>query len=162
MTAARVLRTAAVAVAVTLGGVVLPAAAHAGTGCRPVDAVGVGQASADGATTTATIREGGLLTGTTAGAFHPTGVAGSVVSIAGTVVFTPEPGRSGPAGASLRTEVTGTFDVATGRFRAVTGAVTGTGRLAGASASLTLAGVQDPTGHFTETVRGTLCVDRTP
>lgn len=150
------------AVAAALVGLVGPATAEAGTGCRPVDAVGVGQASPDGATTAATIRGGGLLTGTTAGAFHATGVAGSVVSVAGTVVFTPRPGPDGPAAAGLTAQVTGTFDVASGAFRVVTGPVSGTGRLAGADASLTLAGVQDDTGHFTETVRGTLCVDRTP
>lgn len=157
---ATALRTAVVAAAIALGGLALPATAHAAVTCLPIDAVGVGQASADGATTTATIRGGGPLTGTTAGAFRATGVSGTVVSIAGTVVFTPQYGKGDPPTSRLNTEFSGTFDVASGAFQARTGAVSGTGKLAGATGSLTLAGVQDATGRFTETVTGTLCVDR--
>ena len=88
--AGRALRAAWVAGAVALGVLAGPGAAHAAYICHRIDAVGVGQASADGSTTTATIRDGGLLTGTTAGSFSTTGVSGDVVSIAGTVVFTPQ------------------------------------------------------------------------
>lgn len=148
-------RWAAVVAAVALGGLAAPATAHAVTTCHAIDATGTGVAAADGSTTAAMIRGGGLLTGRTAGAFTATGDP-PVLSIAGTVVFTPNYGK----GSTLSTEVTGTFDLASGAFRAVTGAVSGTGRLASATASLTLEGVQLPDLTFTETVRGWLCVDR--
>lgn len=144
--------------AVALGVLTAPGAAHADVECHTIDAVGVGQASADGSTTTATIRGGGLLTGTTGGTFSGTQISGTVLAIVGTVVFTPQ--YTPPS--TLRAEVTGSIDLATGRFTASTGAVSGTGRLAGADADLVLSGTQDATGRFTETVRGTLCVDLAP
>ncbi len=106
--------------------------------------------------TTAQIVGGGLLHGTTAGTFAIVGGAPPVLAIAGTVVFTTNAG-------TLTVGVSGTFDVSTGAFSSA-GPVTGsTGKLEGATGSLTLEGVQDlGTGAFTERVTGSICVDLSP
>lgn len=77
-------------------------------------------------------------------------------TIAGTVVFTTSQ-------ATLSVTVTGTFDVSTGEF-ASTGPVTAaTGKLAGATGTLLLEGIEDlSTGAFAEDVSGLVCVDLAP
>ncbi len=120
-------------------------------GCRPVHATGVGQ-DLGGGNTTATITRGGILNGTTNAHFDITGGTPPALSFEGTIVFTTKKG-------TLTASIAGTFNVATGAF-AATGTVTGgTGRFAGATGNLSLAGVEDlTTGSFTETVTGTLCL----
>ncbi|MGH3104651.1 MAG: hypothetical protein ACRDN6_11220 [Gaiellaceae bacterium] len=119
--------------------------------CRRVSAVGVGQ-DLGGGNTTATITRDGLLKGTTAAHFDITGGAPPELTFTGTVVFTTKRG-------TLTVSIAGTFNVATGAF-AATGPVTGgTEAFAGASGSLSFAGVEDlTTGRFTETVTGTVCL----
>jgi hypothetical protein len=120
-----------------------------GHGCKSVHAVGVGQ-DLGGGNTTATIKHGGPLNGTTSGHFV---VAGNppVFTIVGTVSFTTKHG-------GLNADVAGTFNGVTGAFNAGGPVSAGTGRLAGASGNLVFAGVENlATGAFTETITGTLC-----
>jgi len=77
------------------------------------------------------------------------------LDLVGTVVFTNK--------ATLTVAVSGTFDTGTGEFAASGPATAATGKLAGATGNLRLAGVEDlSTGRFTETVQGNICVDLTP
>jgi hypothetical protein len=118
-------------------------------GCKNIHATGVGQ-DLGGGNTTATIKHGGPLNGTTSGHFA---VAGSppVFTIVGTVVFTTNHG-------GLTADVAGTFNGATGAFSASGPVSAGTGHLAGASGTLVFAGVENlATGAFTETITGTIC-----
>jgi hypothetical protein len=120
-----------------------------GHGCKNIHATGVGQ-DLGGGNTTATIKHGGPLNGTTAGHFV---IAGNppVFAIVGTVVFTTKHG-------GLTADVAGTFNVVTGAFTASGPVSAGTGRLAGATGTLVLAGVENlATGAFTETITGTIC-----
>jgi hypothetical protein len=120
-----------------------------GHGCKSIQATGVGQ-DLGGGNTAATIKHGGPLNGTTSGHFA---VAGNppVFTIVGTVSFTTKHG-------GLNADVAGTFNAATGAFSASGPVSAGTGRLAGASGTLTLAGVENvATGAFTETITGTIC-----
>ena len=65
--------------------------------------------------------------------------------------------------ATLTVTVAGTFDVATGEFRASGMVTDATGKLAGATGTLLLEGIQDlSNGRFVETVTGTICVDLAP
>jgi hypothetical protein len=138
---------------VALAGQVRPAASA--VSCHSINANGLGQ-DLGGGMTQAKILGGGLLEGTTKGAFTITGFSGTVASIAGTVEFTTN--RS-----TLTVTVAGTFDVVSGAFSA-SGPVTGaTGKLAGATGVLTLSGVEDLSdGSFTEDVTGTICADLSP
>ena len=64
--------------------------------------------------------------------------------------------------ATLTVDLDGTLDLTTGAFVASGDVGASTGKLAGATGTLTLAGVQnlfDPAGSFTETVSGEICVD---
>ena len=123
--------------------------------CHAINAKGVGQDNGDG-TTDVQVIGGGLLHGTTHGSFVATGVTGSVVSIAGTVVFTVNR-------ATLTVSVTGTLDVSNGAFTAAGPVTAATGKLAGATGSLTLSGVEDlSNGTFVETITGDICVDLSP
>jgi hypothetical protein len=137
---------------VLLASIMMAGQARAEVSCHKINAKGVGQDLGAGSTE-ARIIGGGLLHGTTVGAFEITGISGTVASIAGTVTFTTN-------NATLTVTVTGTFDVATGEFSA-SGPVTGaTGKLLGATGNLTLEGLQDLTdGSFVEDVTGTICVD---
>ena len=141
-------RTAFVAAAViaTLG------QAHAAVSCHKINAKGVGQDLGNGMTE-ARIIGGGLLHGTTQGSFVVTGGVAPVFTVAGAVTFTTQQ-------STLTVALAGTFNVASGAF-ATTGPVTlATGKLAGATGTLTLNGVQDlPTGSFTEEVSGLICAD---
>jgi hypothetical protein len=133
------------------GGQAAVAATSDDDACRPVHARGVGQ-DLGGGNTTATITRGGILNGTTNAHFDIIGGTPPALTFEGTIVFTTKKG-------TLTASISGTFNVATGAF-AATGAVTGgTGRFAGATGTLSLAGVEDlATGSFTETVTGTLCL----
>jgi hypothetical protein len=103
-----------------------------------------------GGHTVATIRHGGLLNGTTSGQFAISG-APPVFTINGTVVFTTKHG-------TLVATVVGTFNVVTGAFTASGPVSGGTGKLAGTTGTLTLAGVENlSTFVFTETITGTIC-----
>ena len=135
--------------------IVGPQAAVAATldddACRPVHARGVGQ-DLGGGNTTAAITGAGILNGTTSAHFDITGGAPPVLTFEGTVQFTTKHG-------TLTVSISGTFNVATEAF-AATGPVTaGTGKFAGATGSLSFAGLENlTTGSFTETVTGSLCL----
>ena len=119
-------------------------------GCRNIRATGIGQDLGAGATV-ATISGDKLLKGTTRGAFSVTGGTPPVFGIAGTVVFTTKHG-------TLTLAAAGTLDVSTGAFRTSGPVSAGTGKLAGATGTLTIAGVENlATGAFTETLTGKIC-----
>ena len=136
--------------------------ATAGVSCHQINATGAGQGAAPQAgdppgviRTVAQIRGGGLLHGTTGAAFRVTGSTPTGIAFDGAVTFTTNRG-------TLSVDLDGTLDLTTGAFRA-SGEVSGaTGKLHGATGTLTLAGVQDlsdPAGSFSETVSGKVCVD---
>lgn len=138
--------------------VAAPGVAHAGESCHPINATGTGQATSP-TTTVATIREGGLLTGTTTGAFAVTGVTPTGFLIAGTVAFTVNR-------ATLDVAVAGNVDpVGTGgalTFAVTSTGMSGTGRLAGTTGTLSFVGEGADDGSFTEDVTGRICVDLAP
>ena len=136
--------------------------ATAGVSCHQVNAKGAGQGGPPRAgdppgliRTVAQIRGGGLLQGTTQAAFQVTGPTSTGIAFAGGITFTTNR-------ATLTVDLVGTLDLATGEFGASGDVSEGTGKLDGATGTLTLAGVQDlldPAGSFTETVSGEICVD---
>jgi hypothetical protein len=131
--------------------------AQAGPSCHKIDATGIGQ-DQGGGITTAQISDGGLLQGTTVGAFAVVGFTPpSTVLIGGSVTFTTNR-------ATLEVPGMGTFDVSTGQFTfASAAAPTGTGKLAGATATLVFDGVENlATGSFVETIEGVVCVNLAP
>lgn len=124
--------------------------AHAAVSCHKINAKGAGQ-DLGGGITEAQIVGGGLLHGTTLGNFVVTGGAPPVFTIAGTVVFTTQ--RS-----TLTVALAGTFNFSTGAFVTTGPVISATGKLAGATGTLTLDGVQDlSTGRFTEEISGLIC-----
>ena len=134
----------------------------AAVSCHQIKATGAGQGAAPQAgdppgliRTVAQIRGGGLLQGTTEAAFQVTGPTPTGIAFAGDITFTTNRG-------TLSVDLDGSLDLTTGAFRS-SGDVSGaTGKLVGATGTLTLAGVQDlqdPAGIFTETVSGEVCVD---
>lgn len=136
---------------------------HAGESCHRINAKGVGQGAppepgdpANLIRTVAQIRGGGLLQGTTAAAFTVTGATPTGITFDGDLTFTTNRG-------TLTVQlVDGTLDLATGAFVASGDVVDATGKLDGATGTLTFEGVQDlqdPAGSFTETVVGEVCVD---
>jgi hypothetical protein len=132
-----------------------PATARGAVSCHNINAKGVGQ-DHGGGQTTAQIIGGGLLQGTTLGSLAITGLSGTVASFEGTIVFTIN-------NATLTAQLSGTLDVATGEFNATTSTISGTGKIAGATGSLSFNGVEDLlTGSFTETVTGEVCADLSP
>src|SRR5688572_1570760 len=109
-----------------------------------------------GGATQAQIIGGGLLEGTTAAQFVITGISGTIVSFAGPVTFTTNRG-------TLTVTVTGTLDVASGAFSASGPVTDATGKLEGATGSLSIDGTQDlATGAFEEDITGEICVDLSP
>ena len=91
--------------------------------------------------------------GRTAAAFKIDQVIGSTASFTGPIDFTNALG-------TLTAQVAGTFDVASGAFRATSTSLTCTGLLRGVSGSVTLEGLEDfATLRFTETITGRLCLD---
>lgn len=132
-----------------------PAAAPGAVSCHNINAKGVGQ-DLGGGQTIAQITGGGLLHGTTQASFTIIGFSGTVASFEGTIVFTVNK-------ATLAAQVSGTLDVATGEFNALSLSISGTGQLAGATGSLSFNGVEDLlTGSFTEDVTGEICADLSP
>ena len=130
--------------------------------CHQIKATGAGQGAAPQPgdppgliRTVAQIRGGGLLHGTTEAAFQVTGPTPTGIAFAGDITFTTNRG-------TLSVDLDGTLNLTTGEFRS-SGYVSGaTGKLDGATGTLTLAGVQDlqdPAGSFVETVSGEVCVD---
>ena len=64
---------------------------------------------------------------------------------------------------TLTVTVTGTFDVSSGAFVSSGPVTASTGKLADATGTLTLNGVENlSTGSFTEEVTGNICVDLAP
>lgn len=109
-----------------------------------------------GGVTTADIIGGGLLQGRSDATFVVTGISGSVVFLAGDVIFTTHQG-------TLTVSVTGSFDLATGEFSASSPVTGATGKLAGATGSLSFVGVEDLTnGSFTSEMSGEIVVDLAP
>jgi len=130
--------------------------------CHKINAKGAGQGAPPEAgdppglvRTVAQIRGGGHLQGTTEAAFQITDPTPTGFTFVGDLTFTTNR-------ATLTVALDGTLNVVTGEF-AASGTVTGsTGKLEGASGTLTFEGVQDladPAGSFTETVKGEICVD---
>ena len=155
-------RIAVLAVLLPLLVLVQAGPATAVVSCHQINATGAGQGAAPQAgdppgliRTVAQIRGGGLLQGTTEAAFQVTGSTPTGIAFAGAITFTTNRG-------TLSVDLDGTLDLTTGGFQA-SGDVSGaTGKLDGATGTLTLAGVQnllDPAGSFTETVSGEVCVD---
>ena len=119
--------------------------------CVPIRATGVGQ-DLGGGQTQATISSHGVVIGHTNASFTINQVVGTTASFTGPIVFTSAPG-------TLTAQVAGTFDVASGAFRATSTSIAGTGLLRGVTGSVTLAGLEDlSTFAFTETITGRLCV----
>ncbi|MDZ5661107.1 hypothetical protein SFC79_04965 [Nocardioides sp. S-58] len=155
-------RTAVLAVLLPLLVLVRVGPATAAVSCHQINATGAGQGAAPQAgdppgliRTVAQIRGGGLLQGTTEAAFQVVGATPTGIVFAGDITFTTNR-------ATLSVDLDGTLDLTTGEFRA-SGDVSGaSGKLEGATGTVTLAGVQDlldPAGSFTETVSGEICVD---
>ena len=93
------------------------------------------------------------MVGHTTAAFTIDQVVGTAASFTGPIVFTNSLG-------TLTAQVAGTFDVASGAFRATSTSLAGTGLLRGASGRITLEGLEDfATLRFTETITGRLCLD---
>ena len=140
---------------VVMAGVMMTGDARAALSCHKINARGVGQDLGGGATE-AQIIGGGLLEGTTAAQFIITGVSGTLASFEGTVMFTTNR-------ATLTVTVTGTLDVATGGFSASGPVTDASGKLEGATGTLSINGIQDlVTGRFEEDVTGKICVDLSP
>jgi hypothetical protein len=119
----------------------------------PVRATGVGQ-DLGGGKTHATISSHGLVVGHTSAVFTIHQVVGTRAASTGPIVFTNTLG-------TLTAQVAGTFDVASGSFRATSTSLTDTGLLRGVSGSVTLQGLEDfATLRFTETITGRLCLDQ--
>jgi hypothetical protein len=132
-----------------------PATARGAVSCHNINAKGIGQ-DHGGGQTTAQIIGGGLLQGTTQASLAITGLSGTVASFEGTIVFTVN-------NATLTVQLSGTLDVVTGEFNATSSSISGTGKLAGATGSLSFNGVEDlSTGSFTEDVTGEVCADLSP
>ena len=144
---------------------VVPNPALAAVSCHIITATGTGSgAPAEPGDppnlirTRAQLTDAGLLQGRTAAAFTITGVTDTGFTFAGPLTVTTNR-------ATVMVGLTGTLDVTTGQFSAPGPIVAATGKLSGATGSLTLAGVQDltdPAGNFTETVSGSICVTSPP
>ena len=127
-------------------------AGASGRGCVPVRATGVG-ALTDPTTGVATISVAGVVIGTSSARYVPVSQEGDVVTLTGDVDFTARFNLG-----TFNTSVTGTLNLATGAFD-VSGPVTATtGLLTGATGRLRFQGVLDPSGSFTETISGHLCL----
>lgn len=155
-------RAAVLALLLPLLALVQAGPATAGESCHQINASGAGRGAPPQTgdamgliRTVAQIRGGGLLQGTTEAAFEVTGGTATVIEFAGDLTFTTNR-------ATLTVDLDGTLDLATGEFAASGEVGDATGKLEGATGTLTLAGVQDlldPEGSFTETVSGEICVD---
>jgi hypothetical protein len=129
--------------------------ADAAVSCHKINATAVGQDNFD-LTTRADISGGGLLNGTTASTLVATGLVFPDLSFAGTIVLTTRQG-------SVTAAIAGTLDLSTGAFSAMANVTSGTGKLADATGTLSLVGVEDlNTGRFVEDIGGILCADLSP
>jgi len=141
---------------------VVPSPAMAGVSCHTVTATGTGSGAPaqpgdppNLVRTQARLADAGLLLGTTAAAFTITGLTSTGFTFAGPITVSANRGN-------VTLDLTGTLDVTTGQFSGTGPVVASTGKLSGATGTLTLAGVQDltdPAGSFTEVVTGSVCVD---
>jgi hypothetical protein len=121
--------------------------------CRAFQALGDGVDNGDG-TTSATIHRGKHVFGTTVGTITPGVVVDGVLPFTGTIVFTNDHG-------TLSAPVEGTFDVASGEFKARSSDVTGTDDYAEVWGKLRIWGQQDlADGTFTEHLLVKLCVPK--
>jgi hypothetical protein len=146
----------------SLAVLVLPSPAVAAESCRAINATGTGSGAPaepgdppNVIRTQAQLSDAGLLQGTTTAVFTITGVTDTGITFAGPLTITTNRG-------TVVVDLTGTLDVTTGQFLASGPIVASTGKLSGATGSLTLSGEQDltdPAGRFTETVSGSICVD---
>ncbi|HEU0303623.1 MAG TPA: hypothetical protein VFR32_03495 [Gaiellaceae bacterium] len=131
--------------------------ATSGVSCHNINAKGVGQQTGP-ATTTATITGGGLLNGTTDATFTGFDFTDFPpdLGFTATLTFTTSHG-------TLTMALSGTLNVVTGVFTGSGPVTASTGKLAGATGTISFEGVQDlVTGAFTETVAGEICVDLSP
>jgi hypothetical protein len=141
---------------------VVPSPAAAAESCRAINATGMGSGAPaepgdppNLVRTRAQLADAGLLQGTTTAAFTITGATDTGITFAGPLTVTTNR-------ATLLVDLTGTLDLTTGQFFASGPIVAATGKLSGATGSLTLSGLQDltdPAGRFNETVSGSICVD---
>ena len=155
-------RTVLVAFLPPLALLVVPSPAVAAESCRAINATGTGSGAPaepgdppNLVRTQAQLADAGLLQGTTAAAFTITGLTDTGLSFAGLLTITTNR-------ATVIVDLTGTLDLVTGQFSGAGPIVAATGKLSGATGSLTLSGQQDltdPAGRFTETVSGSICVD---
>lgn len=123
---------------------------HPRRACLPVSATGVGQ-DLGGGHTQATISSHGFVLGHTAATFTATAPVSGVESFTGPIVF-------GFRGGTLTAQVNGTASTTTGAFEARSTSITGTGLAAGVTGHVTISGTEGPTGSFTETITGSLCL----
>ncbi len=155
-------RVAVLALLLPLLTLVLAGPATAGVSCHQINATAAGQTAPPQAgdppgltRVVGQIRGGGLLQGTIEAVFQDTGSTPTGVTYTGVITFTTNRG-------TLTVEVDGTLDLdlATGEFEASGPVVEATGKLDGATGTLTFAGVVNLLdGSFTETVSGEICVD---
>src|SRR6478735_9041418 len=148
-------RVAGLAMLLALPILVQAGPATAAVSCHPINAKGAGQGAPSQAgdppgliRTAAQIRGGGLLQGTTTAAFQVTGSTPTGIAFAGDITFTTNR-------ATLTVDLDGTLDLATGEFAASGEVREATGKLDGATGTLTLAGVQNlfvPAGSTTENI----------
>jgi hypothetical protein len=137
---------------VVLGAGVLATTLQAAPSTHKIVAKQVGQDNFDG-TTSADVIGGGLLQGTTAGAFVPDFSTFPIVGLSGTVTFTTNHG-------TLTVCVTGYLDATTGEFFAEGPVCGATGKLEGATGFITFIGIEDLlTGAFTSNTTGAITVD---
>jgi hypothetical protein len=145
------LRASVLAVLVVAINLMTIAPAQAAGSCHNINAKGQGQDLGNGVTN-AQIIGGGLLHGTTVGHFTVTGLSGALASIAGTVAFSANK-------ATLTVAVAGTFDLSTGAFNASGPVSASTGKLAGATGSVSFAGTENlGNGSFVEDIDGNICL----
>jgi hypothetical protein len=124
--------------------------------CRAFHALGDGVTNADG-TTTANIYRGSHEFGTTTGTFVLGTAVDDVTPFTGTIVFANDEGT----GTLTADPVEGTLDMVSGKFRASSSAVTGTGDYANVTGKLRVWGTQDLTdGTFSEHLLAKLCVPK--
>ena len=136
--------------------------AEAGTSCHLINAKGVGKdlgvsADPDGTLhilTSATVIGGGLLHGMVTGSLTLPPPAGPVAQFTEIVTFTTQHG-------TLTVNLTGWVDFASSHFHASGPVTGGTGKLAGATGTLSLSG-DDAAGTFTEDINGAVCVNLAP
>ncbi len=124
--------------------------------CRAFQALGDGITNADG-TTTANIHRGSHEFGTTTGTFVLGTTVDDVTPFTGTIVFVNDAGT----GTLTADPVEGTLDMVTGKFRASSSSVTGTGDFANVTGKLRVWGTQNLTdGTFSEHLLAKLCVPK--